>query len=110
MDAERISDSFSDHGFLPVPIPVPPTLEKAFRYHGRGRFVALAYGVHGGVMGDLVGDAAEPVPVDPYREFLLCPPVKPHTEAFKIDVDPPAWLENLLISESESRRRTSTPG
>jgi hypothetical protein len=107
MDAERISRSFSDaagHGFLPVAIPVPPTIEKAFGYRGCRRFVALAHGVRGGVMGDPVGDATEPVPADLYRQFLLHAAVKPHTDAFKIEVDAPEWLDGLSISESESRK------
>jgi hypothetical protein len=44
------------YGFLSVPIRVPPMIEEAFRYRGRSRYVALGFGVHGGVMGDLVGD------------------------------------------------------
>jgi hypothetical protein len=107
MDEERFFRSFSDakeHGFLPVTIPVPPMIERAFGYRGRRRFVALAYGVRGGVMGDLVGDATEPVPADLYKQLLLHPAVKPHTLAFKIEVTPPAWLENLSISETESRK------
>jgi hypothetical protein len=106
MDAEDISRTFSDaegHGFLPVPLPVAPTLEEAFGYEGRRRFVALAYGVRGGVMGDLVGEAEVPVPSDLYRKFLLHPTIKPHTDAFKIEVEPPEWLIGLSISESQSR-------
>jgi len=106
MDAQPLSRNFRDaegYGFLPVPVPVPPMIEKAFGYQGGRRFVALAYGVHGGVMGDLVGDATEPVPKDLYRQFLLHPAIKPFTDAFKIEVDPPEWLDGLSISGSESR-------
>jgi hypothetical protein len=62
MTLSRFSRSFRDaeaHGFLPVPMPVPPMLEEAFGYRGRRRFVALAYGVEGGVMGDVVTDATK---------------------------------------------------
>ena len=106
MTLSRLSRSFRDaeaHGFLPVPMPVPPMLEEAFGYRGRRRFVALAYGVEGGVMGDVVTDAAKTVPADLYRQLLIHPAMKPHTDAFHIEVDPPAWLLGLPISESELR-------
>jgi hypothetical protein len=63
-------------------------LEEAFGYCGRRRFVALAYGVEGGVMGDLVADAAKTVPADLYGQLLLHPAMKPHSDAFHIEVDP----------------------
>jgi hypothetical protein len=84
-------------------MPVPPTLEEAFGYREGRRFVALAYGVEGGVMGDVVTDAAKTVPADLYRQLLLHPAMKPHSDAFHIEVDPPAWLDGLPISESELR-------
>ena len=107
MDALGISRSFGDaegHGFLAVRRSrFPPMIEKAFGYQGRRRFVALAYGVRGGVMGDLVTDAVEPLPADLYRQMLLHPTMKPYTDAFQIEFDLPQWLKNLSISESESR-------
>jgi len=54
-------------------------------------------------MGHLVGDSIQPVASDLYRQFLLHPTIKPHTDAFKIEVEPPEWLIGPSISESESR-------
>jgi hypothetical protein len=63
--------------------------------------VTLDFGVHGGVLGDFVGDAVEPVPADLYRKLLLHPIMKPYTDAVQIDMDPPEWLNRMGISEFE---------
>ena len=65
--------------------------------------MTLGFGMLGGVMGDFVGDAVEPVPADLYRSLLLHPIIKPYTDAFQIDADPPSWLNRMEISEFESR-------
>ena len=107
MNESQFLNMFRDaesYGFLSVPILVPPMIEEAFGYRGRRQYVVLGFGVHGGVMGDLVGDAGEPVPADLYRKFLLHPAIKPHTNAFRIEIDPPAWLKSMDIGEFESRK------
>jgi hypothetical protein len=107
MNPSPIADTFGDaerFGFLPIPNPVPPMIEQAFRYRGRGQYVTLGFGVHGGVMTDMVKDAQEPVPADLYRKILLHRVMKPHTDAFQIDLDPPAWLKSMPISEFDQRR------
>ena len=59
MNESQFLNMFRDaesYGFLSVPIPVPPMIEEAFGYRSRSQYVELGFGVHGGVMGDLVGD------------------------------------------------------
>ena len=56
-------------------------------------------------MAYLVGDAKVPFPADLYRKFLLHPAIKPHTNAFRIEIDPPAWLKSMDIDEFESRKQ-----
>jgi hypothetical protein len=107
MSPSQISGTFGDaekFGFLPVPIPVPPMIEQAFHYRGCGQYVTLGFGVHGGVMTDMVKDAEEPVPANLYRKMLLHRVMKPHTDAFQIDLDPPAWLKSMQISEFDQHR------
>jgi hypothetical protein len=107
MNPSPIADTFGDaekFGFLPVPIAVPPMIEQAFHYRGRGQYVTLGFGVHGGVMTDMVKDAEEPEPADLYRKMLLHRVIKPHTDAFQIDLDPPGWLQSMQISEFDQRR------
>jgi hypothetical protein len=106
MNESQFLNMFRDdesYGFLSVPILVPPMIEEAFGYRGQSRYVDLGFGVHGGIMGDLVGDAEKPFPADLYRRFLLHPAIKPHTNAFGIEIEPPAWLNSMDISEFESR-------
>jgi hypothetical protein len=79
-------------------------IEQAFHYRGCGQYVTLGFGVHGGVMTDMVKDAEEPVPADLYRKMLSHRVMKPHTDAFQIDLDPPAWLKSMQISEFDQRR------
>ena len=74
MNESQFLEMFGDaesYGFLSVPIPVPPMIEEAFGYRGRSQYVALGFGVHGGVMGDLVGDAERPFPADLYRRIFI---------------------------------------
>jgi hypothetical protein len=107
MNESQFLNMFRDaesYGFLPVPVPVPPMIEEAFGYRGRSQYVELGFGVHGGVLGDLVGDAERPFPADLYRKFLLHFAIKPYTNAFRIDIDPPAWLKSMDIGEFESRK------
>ena len=108
MNESQFLNMFRDtesYGFLPVPIPVPPMIEEAFGYRGRSQYVELGFGVHGGVMGDLVGDAEEHFPADLYRKFLLHSAIKPYTNAFRIEIDPQAWLKSMDIDEFESRKQ-----
>jgi hypothetical protein len=56
------------------------------------------------VLEDLVEDAVAPVPTGLYRQVLLHPAIKPYTDAFKIEVDPPEWLNRLSSSGMESRK------
>jgi len=59
MNESQFLNMFRDaeaYGFLSVRILVPPMIEEAFGYRGRRQYVTLGFGVHGGVMGDLVGD------------------------------------------------------
>jgi hypothetical protein len=65
MNESQFLNMFRDaesYGFLPVPVPVPPMIEEAFGYRGRRQYITLGFGVHGGVMADLVGDAKVPFP------------------------------------------------
>lgn len=91
-------------GFLKVPLPVPPMIEQAFRYRGEERYVALGFGIHGGVMNDSVGDAIRPKSRDLYRSFLLHPAIKPYADAFQIEMEPPSWLEGMEIEELGSHQ------
>jgi hypothetical protein len=91
-------------GFLTVPLPVPPTIEEAFRYRRREQYVSLGFGVNGGVMNDFVGDAVRPRSPNLYKSVLLHPAVKPYTDAFQIETAPPNWLEGMSIEEFDSRQ------
>jgi hypothetical protein len=107
MDFHRFEESFRNaeaYDFLPVPIPVPPMIENAFRYRGQSRYVDLGFGVKGGTMSDMIGDAVLPKPTDLYRQFLFHPAVKPYTDAFQIETDPPAWLSTMQIDDVEVSR------
>jgi hypothetical protein len=53
-------------------------------------------------MGDMIRDAVPPEPHDLYRQFLLHPSIKPYTDAFQIETDPPEWLVEMEIAEFES--------
>jgi hypothetical protein len=101
--AERYKSAES-HDFLPVPIPVPPMIERAFKYRGESRYARLGVGAEGGVMDDIFCDGLRPKPHDLYRQFLLHPAIKPCTDAFQIETDPPAWLVEMEIGELESNR------
>lgn len=90
------------YDFLPVPIPVPPMIEGAFRYRGHSQYVNLGFGVKGGTMGDMIGDAVLPEPTDLYRQFLLHPVVKPYSLAFQIETEPPEWLCKMEIGDVEA--------
>ena len=102
-DIPQSFESAESFGFLAVPIPVPPMIEAAFRYCGRERFVSLGFGVRGGVMSDFVEDSRRPRSRYLYRSFLIHPAMRPYTEAFKIETDPPSWLEGLKIKHCEGR-------
>lgn len=78
---------------LRVPLPVPPMIEQAFGYDGDEQYVSLSFGVRGGVMRDLVGEGTPPETEDLYRSFLLHPAIKPHTDAFRIESDPPDFAK-----------------
>lgn len=104
MDSRRVAErlkSAEAYDFLPIPIPVPPTIELAFKYRGRSQYVDLGFGVKGGVMGDMIRDSVPPEPRDLYRRFLLHPSVKPYTDAFRIETDPPEWLIDMNIADFE---------
>lgn len=84
------SESFE---FLKVPLPVPPMIEQAFGFFGHEQYVSLGFGAQGGVMSDFVGEEAPPATEDLYRSFLLHPAIKPYTEAFRIESDPPEFAK-----------------
>lgn len=88
--------------FLKVPLPVPPMIEQAFGYCGHEQYVSLGFGVQGGVMSDFVGEAVLPQTEDLYRSYLLHPAVKSYTDAFQIEVDPPAWVIRARIEEFDA--------
>ena len=102
-DIPQSFESAESVGFLEVPIPVPPMIEDAFRYHGHERYVSLGFGVHGGVISDFVGESHRPRSRHLYRSFLTHPAVKSYTDAFQIETDPPSWLEGLKIEDCEGR-------
>src|SRR5688572_1680192 len=78
---------------LRVPLPVPPMIEQAFGYDRNEQYVSLNFGVRGGVMRDLVVEGAPPETEDLYRSFLLHPAIKPYTDAFRIESDPPEFAK-----------------
>jgi hypothetical protein len=93
MDSRRLAERFKSaeaYGFLPVPVPVPPTIESAFRYRGTSQYVCLGFGARGGTMGDMIGDSVPAEPADLYQRFLFHPSVKPCTDAFQIETVPPS--------------------
>ena len=52
-------------------------------------------------MSDMIGDSVLPQPTDLYRQFLRHPAVKPYTDAFQIETDPPEWLSTMQIADVE---------
>jgi len=91
-------DSFD---VLKVPVPVPPMIEEAFGYRGDEQYVSLSFGVRGRVMKDFVDDGEPPETENLYRSFLLHPIVRPYTDAFGIECDPPE-LAKLEPIESDA--------
>jgi hypothetical protein len=107
MEFHRFPEGFKSaesYDFLPVPIPVPPMIERAFRYRGESQYVSLGFGARGGLMDDMVSDGVPPEPRDLYRQFLLHPAIIPCTDAFQIETDPPAWLVEMEITDFESNK------
>ena len=102
-DIPQSFESAESVGFLKVPLPVPPMIEAAFRYRGHERYVSLGFGIHGGVMSDFVGESVRPRSRFLYRSFLSHPAIKPYTDAFQLETDPPVWLEGLKIDECDGR-------
>jgi hypothetical protein len=103
-DIPQSFESAESVGFLKVPLPVPPMIEAAFRYRGHERYVSLGFGIHGGVMSDFVGESVRPRSRYLYRSFLSHPAIKPYTDAFQIETDPPTWLEGMSIDECDRRQ------
>ena len=108
MDAESISRSFGDaegHGFMPVPLPVRTNARrKHLDMKGGGDSsswrMASAAVSWGPCRGFNTASSQRPLSTVPAH-----PAIRPHTEAFQIEVEPPEWLISALsISESESRR------
>ena len=87
---------------LRVPLPVPPMIEQVFGYRGDEQYVSLGFGVRGGVMSDFVGEGALPQTEDLYRSYLLHAAVKPYTDAFRIETDPPECVKHVLVEESDA--------
>jgi hypothetical protein len=79
-------------------------IEDAFRYRRHERYVSLGFGVHGGVMSDFIHDSVRPISRDLYGSFLLHPAMKPYTDAFRIETEPPKWLVNLSIDEVDAHQ------
>ena len=89
-----------DRGFLhPIPLPVPPMIENAFRYRGDRPYVSLGFGVHGGGMSDYHRDGPRPRTRGLLTAYLQHPAVRPYTEAFRINSVGPDWLEELSPDE-----------
>jgi hypothetical protein len=100
-DIPQSFETAESFGFLPVPIPVPPMIEDAFKYDRHNRYVSLGFGVRGGVMSDFVGDSCQPRSRNLYRSFLTHPAIRSCTDAFHLETEPPRWLEGLQIEDCE---------
>ena len=48
-------------------------------------------------MSDFVGESVRPRSRFLYRSFLSHSAIKPYTDAFQLETDPPTWLEGLSI-------------